>query len=138
MAKSKLSDSEQVTLYVTTSSHPLVAVIQTLREFILTTDIRISEHIKWNSPAFYYNDAMATFNAKDYKRDIIVFNLRKDDYVLLIFPTGATINDTTGLLEGSYADGRRIVTIKSPDDFTAKKEKLQLVIKQWLAQVEKP
>ena len=81
---------------------------------------------------------MASFNAKEYKRDIVVFNLRKNDYILLVFPTGATIKDTSGLLEGSYTDGRRMITITGMDDLTAKKDNLQNVLKQWLAQVEKP
>ena len=138
MAKVKLLDSDLVTQYITTSAHPLADVMQALREVILGTDAGISEQIKWNSPAFYYNGTMPDFDAKEYKRDILVFNLRKNDYILLIFPTGATIKDTSGLLEGNYTDGRRMVTISGMDDLTAKKEKLQNVLKQWLAQIEKP
>jgi len=138
MAKAKLSDSDQVTHYITTSAHPLADLMQALREVILGTDRCISEQIKWNSPAFYYNGAMADFDAKEYKRDIVVFNLRKNDHILLIFPTGATINNTSGLLEGNYADGRRMVTITGMDDLTLKKANLENVLKQWLAQVKKP
>lgn len=138
MAKAKLSDSDQVTQYITTSSHPLADVMQALREVILGTDAGISEHIKWNSPAFYYIGAMADFNAKEYKRDIVVFNLRKNDHILLIFPTGATIKDTSGLLEGNYTDGRRMITITGMDDLALKKENLQVVLRQWLDKVEKP
>ncbi|WP_020214222.1 DUF1801 domain-containing protein [Flavobacterium rivuli] len=138
MAKVKLSDSDLVTQYITTSAHPLADVMQALREVILSTDEGISEQIKWNSPAFYYNGVMASFNAKEYKRDIVVFNLRKNNYILLIFPTGATINDTSGLFEGSYADGRRMVTITGMDNLTSKNDDLQTVLRQWLAQVEKP
>jgi len=138
MAKVKLSDSDLVTQYITTSAHPLADVMQALREVILSTDKGISEQIKWNSPAFYYNGAMASFDAKEYKRDIVVFNLRKNSHILLVFPTGATIKDTSGLLEGSYTDGRRMITITGMDDLTAKEDNLQNVLKQWLAQVEKP
>jgi len=138
MAKAKLSDSDQVTQYITTSSHPLADVMQALREVILGTDAGISEHIKWNSPAFYYSGAMADFDAKEYKRDIVVFNLRKNDHILLIFPTGATIKDTSGLLEGNYNDGRRMITITGMDDLALKKENLQVVLRQWLDKVEKP
>ena len=137
MAKQKLSNEDQVTQYIVTSTHPLATTMQAVREAILEADAAVSEQIKWNAPAFYYNGAMAAFDAKEYKRDIVVFNLRKDEYILLIFPTGSAINDTTGILEGDYSDGRRMVTIYSEADFNSKKESLQQVIKLWIVQVEK-
>ncbi|WP_035738944.1 DUF1801 domain-containing protein [Flavobacterium subsaxonicum] len=138
MAKQKLTDNEQVTNYITTSIHPLAATMEALRQVILDADASVSEQIKWNAPAFYYNGAMAAFDAKDYKRDIVVFNLRKNDYILLIFPTGASIDDDpTGILEGDYADGRRMVFIYSKDDLSSKKNALQQVIKNWLTKVQK-
>lgn len=137
MAKVKLSDTEQVTQFIQQSKHPLADVMQALREIILETDTEISEHIKWNAPAFYYNGTMSDFDAKEYKRDLVVYNIRKEDSILLIFPTGAVIDDTTAILEGKYADGRRMVTIKNMDDFNAKKEALRAVIKDWLGKIEK-
>ncbi|WP_345953762.1 hypothetical protein [Mucilaginibacter sp. PAMB04168] len=56
--------------------------------------------------------------------------------MLLIFPTGVTIEDTTGLLEGDYADGRRMVKIFSMEDLEVKQEALQHIIKQWLELIE--
>jgi hypothetical protein len=137
MAKIKLSDTEQVTQFIQQSKHPLADVMQALREIILDTDTEIGEHIKWNAPAFYYNGEMANFDAKEYKRDLVVYNIRKEDSILLIFPTGAVIDDTTGILEGSYTDGRRMVTIKNMDDLNAKKVGLQTAIKDWLSKIEK-
>lgn len=137
MAKQKLSDTEEVSQFIITSQHPLKELMQEIRNVILATDTSISEHIKWNAPAFYYNAEMAAFDAKEYKRDIVVFNVRKNDYILLIFPTGNVINDCTELLEGSYEDGRRMVTLKSIADLNIKKEALQSVIRQWLNKVEK-
>jgi hypothetical protein len=137
MAKTKLSTAEQVTQFIQESKHPLANVMQAVRELILSTDTEIAEHIKWNSPAFYYNGEMANFDAKEYKRDLVVYNIRKEDSILLIFPTGAVIDDTTGILEGNYADGRRMVTLKSMEDLNTKKEALQAVIKEWLSKIEK-
>lgn len=137
MAKTKLSPAEQVTQFIQGSKHPLADVMQTLREVILNTDSEIGEHIKWNSPAFYYNAYMADFDAKEYKRDLVVYNIRKQDSILLIFPTGAVIDDTAGILEGNYADGRRMVTIKNMEDLNSKKEGLQKAIKDWLSKIEK-
>lgn len=138
MAKVKLSNSDQVTQYISTSTHPSADVLQSLRAIILSIDAIISEQIKWNSPAFYYNGPIADFDAKEYKRDIVVLNLRKSNHILLIFPTGETINNLSGLLEGNYPDGRRMVTITSMEDLLVKRDNLQKVIMQWIAQVDKP
>ena len=128
--------SAEVSEYISNLVHPLKGVVEDIRQAILATDPEISEQIKWNSPAFYYTGEMAPFDPKEYKRDIIVFHLRKKDQVLLVFPTGAKINDTTGILEGKFTDGRKMVTIKSVEEFKAKKNALQQVIKQWLSLVE--
>ena len=125
-----------VTQYIQDLEHPLKKTIEALREIILQTDESIGEQIKWNSPAFFYTGAMEAFNAKEYKRDLSVLHLRKKDHILIVFPTGAFINDATGLLEGDYTDGRRMVTISGDEDLAAKKEKLQEVIRQWLALVK--
>jgi len=77
---------------------------------------------------------MRPFDPKTYKRDLVVINIR-NERILLVFPTGASVADGTGLLEGNYSDGRRLVTIKSIDDAKAKSENLEQVIQQWLTQV---
>jgi hypothetical protein len=84
---------------------------------------------------FFYMGEMKPFNPREYKRDIIVMNMRKG-VALLVFPTGATIPDTTGLLEGNYTDGRRMVTFRNIDDVKVKSGALQTVIKKWLELVE--
>lgn len=58
---------------------------------------------------------MKPFDPKEYKRDIVVMNLHKGK-ILLVFPTGARINDGTGILEGKYTDGRRVVIITDMND----------------------
>ncbi|MCW4468799.1 DUF1801 domain-containing protein [Flavobacterium sp. MFBS3-15] len=136
MAKPKLSAEEQVTEFITASGHPLKDVMQELRTFILAVSPVISEHIKWNSPAFYYNGEMAPFDPKEYKRDIVVYNVRKPGEILLIFPTGDKLHDTTGILEGKFTDGRRMITITGMEDLSTKKENLHALIKQWLQLIE--
>lgn len=134
---SKPSPTEQVTSHIAKMETETAQTMQAIREAILETDNEIDEHIKWNSPAFYYTGEMKEFDAKEYKRDLVVYNLRKNGDVMLVFPTGATINDTTGILEGNYTDGRSMVTIKNKADLEAKKQALQTVIKQWLSLIEK-
>ena len=75
---------------------------------------------------------MKPFNPKEYKREIAVFNLFKGR-IMLIFPSGAKVNDTTGLLEGDYKDGRRLAIFKDFDDVLSKEKALQSAIKTWLS-----
>src|SRR5688572_6687194 len=122
----------EVTTLLQTLDSPKREIAEAIRQVILSTDAAIGEQVKWNAPAYFYTGEMAAFNPKEYKRDIVVFNLRQKDHVLLIFPTGATIPDTTGLLQGDYTDGRRMVKIYNLTDLQAKAPDLQTVLKLWL------
>ena len=117
--------------------HPLKNVVEALRHIILDADPELGEEVKWNAPTFFYSGEMRPFNPKEYKRYIIVFNLYKQDCIRLVFPSGARINDTTGLLEGNYADGRRLAHFHSLEDVEAKKTIMQAAIKKWLALLDK-
>ena len=111
-------------------------IVQSLRKIILSTDKEIGEHIKWNNPAFYYTGEIKPFKPKEHKREIIVFNLFKGR-IMLVFPSGAKVKDTSRLLEGEYKDGRRITILKDLNDVTLKKKALQNVIKKWLTLIDK-
>ena len=130
------TDQEQVTQHIQKLDVAIKGIVETLRQIILNVSDEISERIKWNNPSFYYNGEMQPFDPKEYKREMIVFNLHKNR-IMLVFPSGAKVNDTTGLLTGDYADGRRIVVFKDMDDVKAKEKHLKAVIKKWLELVEK-
>ena len=132
----KLSDEEQVQQHIDALDPDVKAVVTALRSIILETDKEIGEQVKWNNPCSYYMGRMAPFDPKEYKREIAVFNLFKNR-IMLVFPSGAKVNDTSGLLEGSYQDGRRTAIFKDLDHVNAQKKNLQAVIRQWLALVEK-
>jgi hypothetical protein len=137
MAKSKkLSDGEQVSEHIAKLEPAFGKIIETIRQIILSTDKEIGERIKWNNPSFYYTGTMKPFDPKEYKREIIVLNLFKKR-IMLVFPSGAKVKDTLGLLEGDYKDGRRIMVLNDMDDVKAKKKALQKVIKEWLKLVDK-
>jgi hypothetical protein len=137
MAKAiKLSDSEQVTQHIQKLEPALGKIIEYIRQLILKTDKEISEQIKWNNPSFYYNGEMKPFDPKEYKRDLIVMNLYKGR-IMLVFPSGAKVSDTSGLLEGDYKDGRRLAIFTDMKDVKAKEKNLQAVIKKWLKLVDK-
>jgi hypothetical protein len=54
-----------------------------------------------------------------------------------VFPSGAKVNNKSGLLEGDYKDGRRITIFRDLKDVIAKEKNLQSVIKKWLKLVDK-
>jgi hypothetical protein len=132
----KLTDFEQVTAHIAKLEPEFGKIIETIRQIILKTDKQIGERIKWNNPSFYYTGEMKSFDPKEYKREIVVFNLYKGR-IMLIFPSGAKVKDTSGLLEGDYKDGRRIVLFKDMKDIKSKEKALQKVIKEWLKLVDK-
>ena len=79
---------------------------------------------------------MKPFDPKEYKRELIVFNLHKNR-VMLVFPSGAKVNDSSGLLEGDYKDGRRLIVFTDMADVKSKEKNLRTVIKKWLKLVDK-
>jgi hypothetical protein len=136
MAKSKdENDSIGVTNFIQKLEPKVAEIVEEIRQIIISTDKIIDEQIKWNSPSFFYSGEMKPFDPKEYKRDLAVLNIRKE--IMLVFPTGASINDTTGVLEGTYTDGRRLVYFKNLADVKMKKESLQQVIKAWIELIDK-
>ena len=137
MASSKkLPYEEQVTAHIAKLDPEFGIIIEAIRKIILSTDKEVGERIKWNNPSFYYTGEMKPFDPKEYKREIVVFNLYKGK-IMLVFPSGAKVKDKSGLLEGDYKDGRRITIFKDMKDVRAKEKALQTVIKEWLKLVDK-
>ena len=132
----KLTDQEQVSEHISKLDPEFGKIIEAIRKIILGTDQQIGERIKWNNPSFYYTGEMKPFDPKEYKREIVVFNLYKGR-IVLVFPGGAKVNDTSGFLEGDYKDGRRITIFKNMSDVKAKEKAMQAVVKEWLRLVDK-
>ena len=136
MAKSKdVNDPGPVTLFIDNLGPQLAEVVQAIRELVLSVDPMIGEQIKWNSPSFFYLGEMKPFDPKEYKRDLLVVNVHRGR-ALLVFPTGAAIEDKTGILEGDYKDGRRLINIAALEDLAANKQSIQWVVREWLKLVE--
>ena len=133
----KPSEPEKVDTYIGKLKHPLLPVVKALRKVILSTDKEIGEEIKWNAPTFFYAGEMKPSDPKKYKRYIVVFNLYQKDCIRLVFPSGAKVNDTSGLLEGNYKDGRRLAMFYGLKDVKAKEKTMKKVIKRWLELLEK-
>ena len=131
------SEPKKVDAYMSRLKHPLAKVVEDLRQIILSTDEEIGEEIKWNAPTFFYAGKMKPTNPKEYRRYIVVFNLFKQDCIRLVFPSGAKVKDASGLLQGDYADGRRLAMFYSSKDVRSKAKALRAVITQWLKLLEK-
>jgi len=94
----------------------------------LKTNCEVGEEIKWNARTFFYAGEMKPSNPGEYRRHIVVFNPYRKDCIRLVFPGSAKINDTSRLLEGDYADGRRLALFCGMPDVKSKREELQPVI----------
>ncbi len=137
MARSvKLTDEQQVTAHISALAPDVKEVVEEIRQIVLGTSKEIGERIKWNNPGFYYTGEMKPFDPKEYKREIAVFNLFKGR-IMMVFPSGAKVEDKTGLLTGDYKDGRRLIVFTDMKDVKAKEKGLRKVIKDWLDLVEK-
>jgi hypothetical protein len=134
---SKPSEPEKVDAYMGKLKHPLAKVVEDLRRIILSTDKEIGEQIKWNAPTFFYAGKMKPTDPKDYRRYIVVFNLYQKDCIRLVFPSGARVKDASGLLEGEYADGRRLASFHNSKDVKSNEKALRAVIVKWLKLLEK-
>ncbi len=133
----KLSQPEVVNEYMKKFKHPLKDVAEALRQIILSTDKKIGEEIFYNAPSFFYSGKMRPFNPKEYKRLIVTFNFFKKDCIRIIFLTGAKLNDRSGLLQGDYADGRRLALFYSMEDVKKNERIMQKLIKKWLKLLDK-
>lgn len=118
-------------------THPLKNVAVLLRTIISKTDKAIGEHIKWNSPAFYYTGEITSFNVTAYSQDIVVFNFSKKEYVLLVFPSGNKIPIDPILGDENLKDGRKMLKFISMDEVKKKQAHLKKIIKQWVSLVNK-
>ncbi|MBL8002194.1 MAG: SRPBCC domain-containing protein [Flavobacteriales bacterium] len=124
-----VSEPDTVDVHMKALKHPLKGVAQRLREVILSADKRVGEGIHWNAPCFYFTGEMEPFDPKTYKRYIVGFNFFKRDTLRLIFLRGAEVKNTGGLLEGNYADGRRLALFGSLDDVKRHEKELKRIVK---------
>lgn len=133
----KPSEPEKVNAYMQSLDHSLSEVAEALRRIILQASPDIGEEIKWNAPAFFYTGEMNSFNPKEYKRHFVVFNFFKKDCVRLVFWGGGKVEDTTGFLEGNYADGRRLAFFYSMEEVQSKETTLLTVVRRQLELLDK-
>ena len=99
--------------------NPQKDLVQAVRRMILDADPRITEAIKWKAPTFMYKGNLASFYPRSTK------------HVSLLFHTGASLPDPTGVLEGE-GDTSRVMRILDHDDLGAKADALRGLIASWI------
>jgi hypothetical protein len=128
----KESDPDAVDAYMQKLKHPMADLAAALRIAILAADKRIGEEIKWNAPAFFYTGPMEPFDAKEYRRHLVVFNFFRKDCIRLVFWHGERAKDKTGFLEGEYPDGRRLALVSRLEQLKDRKKALVAALKAQL------
>jgi len=113
-------------------SHPRKQDLVTLRQIILDVSPEIRECIKWNAPSFRTTDDFATTNV--HTRDRIRLILHTGAKVKASATTGLKIEDPAKLLKWLGRD-RCLVTFVDDKDLGAKREALQAIIREWIAQL---
>lgn len=131
MKTKKPSEKENIDQLLLKLPEDLQRIVNELRRLVLAIDLNIDERVKWNSPSFFYQGPLKSSNPKEYPNDLLVVNLSRH-YALLIFPSGASIAFHDDVLEGSYTDGRRMLTIKDYDTLEKKSSRIQSAIIEWI------
>ncbi len=135
MPKSNRTETEQVTAFIAQLPKDTAILVNKIRQIILQAHPEMKERIKWNHPSFYYDGAMEHFDPKEYKRDIAVFNLFKNR-IMLVFPNGASLEDSFKILEGQYNDGRRLLSFATLEDLQTKEMALRNLIQNAIENIK--
>lgn len=91
-----------------TYDNPQKALVQAVREIVLSADPRVQETIKWKAPTFMYKGNIASFYPRSKRA------------VSLLFHTGASLPAPDGLLEGE-GDTSRVARFVDSEDLAAKR-----------------
>lgn len=94
--------SVEVEQYLAELEHPLKDGVLRLREVILSSDLPITEHVKWNAPSFCLDG-----------EDRVTFRLRPRDQLQLILHRGAAVRADTADFRFEDPDG--LLTWLAPD-----------------------
>jgi hypothetical protein len=133
----KSSDPAAVDRYMKGLKHPLKDVVEALRQIILKADRGVGEEIKWNAPSFFFTGDMEPSDPKLYRRYLVIFNLSRKETVRLVFLGGSNAKDPTGMLEGTYADGRRLALFRDMDAVKSNAKALGNIVRDQLKALDR-
>ncbi len=108
-----------------TYENPQRELVEAVRRVVLDADPRMRETIKWQAPTFMYKGNLASFYPRSTK------------HVSLMFHTGATLPDPTGLLEGE-GDTSRVARFLDAGDLAEKEAALRGLVLAWIEQRDGP
>jgi len=91
MAKTKLTEAEQVKEWMDDLDPDLKSSINAVRKIIKSAGPQLSERIKWNAPSYYYKEDIVTFGP-----------VKAKDKLILVFhhPNIVKIRSAPGELQG--------------------------------------
>ena len=101
--------------------NPQRDLVARIRAFILECDPAVKEAIKWQAPIFMYKGNIASFFPKAKK------------HVSLMFHTGASLPDPSGILDGDGATSRSLKVLDH-DDLTEKTPAIHGLVRAWIEQ----
>lgn len=119
--------TEDVDAFMEALDHPFRAEVQRLREIIKGLNPDVTEQITWNAPTFSHGGAY-----------IATFNLHSADRVHIVFHHPRVASVRSELLQGTYADGRRMAHFADMHDVEAKQGALQGVVRTLVAGAAPP
>ena len=108
-----------VDVWFETYDNPQKDLVQAVRAVVLDADQRVTEAIKWQAPTFTYRGNIASFYPKS------------KQHVSLMFHTGASLPDPTGLLEGT-GETSRVAKFLDAADLDAKADALRGLVAAWI------
>ena len=123
-ATKKLTDAEQVSLWMKKLSPAVRKETEAVRSIIKSASSKLNERIKWNAPSYYY------------KEDILTFGPHKNNKILLVFHHPAVVTVKSTLLEGDYKD-RRLVYFNNKGEAEKNKQELTRIINEILKWMDK-
>jgi hypothetical protein len=106
-----IDSTKEVKTYLTQINHHLISEIIDCSNSILNNN-KIDVKVKWNSLCFFIDNLPHANSAKDYLSDIVVFNLRKKEEILLVFPNGKLIQHESENFNRDFKDSRSTYLIK--------------------------
>jgi len=106
-----IDSNKEVKTYLNQINHHLISEIIDCSNSILNNN-KIDVKVKWNSLCFFIDNPLQANSAKDYLSDIVVFNLRKKEEILLVFPNGKLIQHESENFNRDFKDSRSTYLIK--------------------------
>ncbi len=111
--------SPEVEAWFQAYDNPQKDLVLAVRAVVLDADDRMTEVIKWKAPTFVYRGNLASFYP------------RSASHVALMFHTGASLPDPTGLLDGEGGTSR-VARFTSADHLAATSEALRGLVHAWI------